>query len=237
MSRHAIVEYLNKSDEDLTNTIYCLIFENNKIYIGQSTRKLKDRISEHKLIKPSSKNLRDRAINKYQTFFVDVLEICKDVDELNIKEQYYIKQYQTNNPDIGYNGDEGGKNKYFTEQHKTNIGRSKKGRRQSEQQIKNCRDAKIGVSHSVEWNKNISKGLIGYKRSEEEKRKNSESNKLYWSTHIQPVCVKCMSIPDNIIFDSISKCRDYYKVDIYKFIDTGRVHKKSGQTFIRLKDL
>lgn len=89
---------------------------NNKIYIGQSKnieqrwkehiRHSKDKYSRHKPYIHS-------AINKYgkDNFKFDVIEECK-FEELDEKERYYIKLYNSNKRGIGYNITPGGDAKY-----------------------------------------------------------------------------------------------------------------------------
>lgn len=87
---------------------------------------------------------------------------------------------------------------------------------------------------SSESSKGKPSSMRGKKHSDTSRKKMSESHK--GKTNI-----KCKSIPDNIIFDSVKLCVKYYHSLGYKFIihyylDNGKIHKKSGQTFIRIKD-
>ena len=95
---------------------------NNKIYIGQVYNKtIYDRFNRH--IKDASSQSRsyiDRAINKYgkDNFVVELIEECKNCNELNNKEKYWISFFNSTNHDIGYNlTDGGGGNTY---KYKTN---------------------------------------------------------------------------------------------------------------------
>lgn len=86
------------------------------------------------------------AIRKYKTFDIIIIEICKSIEELNIREQFYIKQYDciVDNRK-GYNAESGGLNKIpskatiekwkstrgvytLSEEHKRKISESTKGR-------------------------------------------------------------------------------------------------------------
>lgn len=81
---------------------------NNQVYIGQSTN-IQKRWNKHKT-SPFNRNSIGydsffyRAIRKYgiENFSFSVLELCKK-EELNTKEIYWIKFYDSNNPDNGYN--------------------------------------------------------------------------------------------------------------------------------------
>lgn len=79
---------------------------NGKSYIGQSTN-IERRHKEHRTRKGES-SLFHEAINEYgfENFDFSIVEIC-DVKELNNKEVYYIKEFNTLFPN-GYNVSEGG---------------------------------------------------------------------------------------------------------------------------------
>lgn len=84
---------------------------NHKCYIGQSTR-IERRINEHNCIPycPNSKDYNaaiHQAIRKYglENFSIEILEECNP-EELNEKEKFYIKKY--NSYSCGYNQNEGG---------------------------------------------------------------------------------------------------------------------------------
>ncbi len=97
--------YLNM---DKICCIYLLINTlNNKIYIGQ-TINLKQRMSAYKYQKDKSKI--SRAIRKYgwNNFNMKIIEETNS-NELDLKEKYWIRFYNSTNPDIGYNIEEGGK--------------------------------------------------------------------------------------------------------------------------------
>jgi group I intron endonuclease len=94
---------------------------NRKIYIGQTTQKFQYRITSHKNRARRLKNVKSdyllyRAIRKYgfSNFKWEVIEECRDSD-LNDREVFYIKQYNSYAPDKnshGYNMTRGGDN-YF----------------------------------------------------------------------------------------------------------------------------
>ena len=87
--------------------IYLLKFSNNKIYIGK-TIDLKRRIHEHN--KPNElSTVVDKAIKKYYGKIneVTIIEYCAH-ENLNKREQYWIKYYKSYNKEIGYNISMGG---------------------------------------------------------------------------------------------------------------------------------
>jgi group I intron endonuclease len=90
----------------ITNTI------NNKIYIGQVYNKtIYDRFARHiKEASPTHPILLDRAIYKYggNNFIIEQIDEATTLSELNEKEKYWIKYYNSTNRNIGYNLTPGG---------------------------------------------------------------------------------------------------------------------------------
>lgn len=83
---------------------------NSKVYIGQTTRALKDRWKEHlrtKCSKNENSMLIKKAIHKYGSshFRIELLEVCNRAS-LNEREMYYIHLY--NSYHQGYNRTLGG---------------------------------------------------------------------------------------------------------------------------------
>ncbi len=86
---------------------------NGKVYIGATTKSLKDRIKFHIIsVKYSLGSCFHKAIRKYgiENFKWEVICICPNINSLNEQEQYYIKFYDTMN--IGYNNTSGGTSGY-----------------------------------------------------------------------------------------------------------------------------
>ena len=83
---------------------------NGKQYIGQTTRSLQQRWREHCSTRSGCTYLHN-AIEKYgkENFRVEQIDVALDQEELNYKEQQYIKCYNTIVP-YGYNLDSGGGN-------------------------------------------------------------------------------------------------------------------------------
>lgn len=92
--------------------IYCLTNQvNGKVYVGQTTQPLEVRWQTHVL---EAKNGGDtflyRAIRKYspESFSRTVLLVCQDREELDHSEIFYIRSFDSTNPDKGYNMTLGG---------------------------------------------------------------------------------------------------------------------------------
>lgn len=79
--------------------------QNNKVYIGQTIRPIKERFHRH--INDAMNNILDthfaRAIRKYgkDNFIIEEIDNANSQDELNKKEQYWIQHYNSVNE--GYN--------------------------------------------------------------------------------------------------------------------------------------
>lgn len=79
--------------------------QNNKVYIGQTIRPVEQRFHRH--MTDALNNILDthfaRAIRKYgkDSFKVETIDTAQTQDELNQKEQYWIRQY--NSVNNGYN--------------------------------------------------------------------------------------------------------------------------------------
>lgn len=113
---------------------------NNKIYIGQVYNKsIEDRFKRHcDGASSSSPSYLARAIHKYgkENFKVELIEECYSIPEINEREKYWIKYYNSTNSNIGYNltiGGEGGntylcKSKDELDKIKQKISNSNSGR-------------------------------------------------------------------------------------------------------------
>ena len=178
-----------------------------KSYIGQTTRPLNKRVSEHlKLAKTGSKFYFHCALAKYgiENFEISILHTVdgKDkqdlINKLNVLEIKEIENY--NSFYDGYNSNTGGDSYIVSDMSKKKMSNACKGRKFSEEHRKKLSEIKKGCKnpHSEEWCKKISQSLkkkgcdwlhtpemqekcrlahIGLKRSEETKKKMSEAQK------------------------------------------------------------
>lgn len=82
---------------------------NNKIYIGQTTKKLEDRMKSHLSKFKNSKTIFSKAINKhgFENFIFEIIDNANNKDELDEKEIYWIKELNSLTPN-GYNICSGG---------------------------------------------------------------------------------------------------------------------------------
>ena len=87
---------------------------NNKIYIGQTKRDIYKRFGEH-LSRVTSSRKNDRACSLYiamsnhgwENFYAELVEEVED-NVADQREKYWIKEFDSINPDKGYNLDCGG---------------------------------------------------------------------------------------------------------------------------------
>ena len=108
--------------------------QNNKIYIGQTTKTIEKRLQDHwKEARYEAKGKRPinyfhSALLKYgeNSFITEEIDSASDADELNQKEIYWINYYQSTNRAIGYNLMEGGKSGLKSEETKAKISQKKK---------------------------------------------------------------------------------------------------------------
>jgi group I intron endonuclease len=172
------------------NTVVCCIycFENilnNKKYIGQA-QNLRVRTNQHKRhLKNGTDHctLLQKAWKKYgsENFIIYVVEEC-DIDQLNEKEVYWIKELHSHCSENGYNlswgGDSSLRGFHHSEETKKKMSESAKNQPpRSEEYRKNLSEGHKGYVPSEETRKKLSE--IGKKRknSEETRKKISESNK------------------------------------------------------------
>lgn len=146
---------------------------NNKKYIGQKASPV-----FLEKYKGSGKHLKN-AIEKYgvQNFVTEVLEWCKDKEQLNNREIYWISYYKAVESDDFYNLAKGGDGFKKGSRLSTETKQKMKGRVCSEEtRLKRSNKLK-GHVVSEETREKISKGNKGKPRSEETIKKLSESHK------------------------------------------------------------
>ena len=126
---------------------------------------------------------------------------------------------RTHTDESKYKISESNKGRTFSDEHKLKLSESHKGKTPHNK----------GMSPTDESRSRMSESHKGKAQSDETKSKKSESMKGKNSKKVK-------SILDNITFNSCEECATYYKINKghFKRYYNGKIHKKSGQTFILL---
>lgn len=114
---------------------------NNKIYIGQTTKSAAERLNKH-IIEARCQDNGNRpenyfhsAIIKYgeENFTIEEIDTTNSIEELNQKEIFWIKEYNSTDKTIGYNLMEGGKSGIKSLETRQKISEKKKENWQDEE--------------------------------------------------------------------------------------------------------
>lgn len=94
---------------------------NNKVYVGQTKVSIEQRWAEHLRHAKYGKQVINRAMRKYgiDKFYVELLETC-NIKDIDSREMYYIKLYNSTDKSKGYNVSIGGNTPRF-ERKKLNV--------------------------------------------------------------------------------------------------------------------
>lgn len=168
-----------------------------KMYIGQTVHSLEKRWIQHCVPRSSCKGLA-RAIKKYgkESFTVSIMSKASSLEELNHREQYYIRLFNTLAPN-GYNLMTGGGNSYLSEE---------AAKRKSEALKRHYLTHKRPIT-SEETRKKISAAGKGRKKppgTTEKRLKTRPPKKVYQ-----------YDLEGNFIaeFESLKKISEYFKTD------------------------
>ncbi len=155
---------------------------NNKKYVGQSID-LKSRWKNHCSGRWTGVSLIDAAIQKYgrDYFELVILEACQNINELNKKEIFWIKELESLSPN-GYNLETGGrKGEIVNKITKSKMSAARKGpnnpmfgKKHSKETIEKMRNAKLGKRLSTKHRDRIGKGT-----KESKKVKNKWKNRRH----------------------------------------------------------
>jgi group I intron endonuclease len=201
--KHLFLPYPTRND-NIVGTIYMIVNKtNNKIYIGQTTRSLQQRIREYE--KGYGNDYINNSIKKYgfENFTFTIIDTAGTINELNEKEIFYINKYNSTNKEIGYNLELGGKNSIPSPETLIKMSASHSGTIQSEEWINKRIHAK-GSDEAKKYGKpktdkekeylsiNSPKFWTGKTRSDETKLKISNTKKERGISNkvIENVCKK-----------------------------------------------
>lgn len=187
----------------------------NRVYIGQTITSLEERIRGHlKQCKNKKKSsYLHRTINKYgfNSFKVEIIEYCYSRKELDIREKYWIKYYNSNNPKFGFNCTDGGKSTRFNRDIIEKIKRAASGKIPWNKGLTKETDKRIkeASENFIPWNKGLSKNtdfrikemskkrkgavpwIAGKRHSKEAKQKMSVAKlgKKLSREHVKNMCI------------------------------------------------
>lgn len=156
--------------------VYKLTSPSGKSYIGYTTKTLQERFEGHCKNKKSHLYI-VKAIRKYgpDSFITEEIDWTKTVEEAKIKEIYWIKYYDTNNPEKGYNMTKGGDgfDPESASIHRKNFYKTERGKewiRELSRMMSENNPCKKG---NIPWN-------VGIPMEEEVKKKVSNTLKEFW---------------------------------------------------------
>lgn len=192
---------------------------NNKKYVGQTTQRLSDRLSQHKTLSQKYDTRLYRAMRKYGTdnFTISLLEECVD-SLLNEREKHWIKELNTQVPN-GYNINPGGSGViHHTEETKRKISNTLKGRNLvSTEKREQARFKLLGIKRSDETREKLSKiastrtgsknSFYGRTHTDETKQKIAE--KAFGRPSTRRIAITAYSNMVNIPFESMQQAYAY----------------------------
>lgn len=147
---------------------------NAKAYCGQTIKKPNQRWLNHKSSANKKQNhpLYD-SMNKHgaDKFRFDIIDTAETLEELNKKEEFWIRTLGLTNPEKGYNLRSGGENKLHSEESKKKMSFIKIGKKASAETKEKIRILHTGSKRSVETKVKMSAWQIGKKHSAETKAK------------------------------------------------------------------
>ena len=195
---------------------------NGKIYVGQTTRTLQERMGEH--LRNNRNYYIDNAIKKYgiDAFEITILEICDTLEKLNEREIFWIKEFNCKIPN-GYNLTDGGRNfsGYIpTQEQRARRSKMQTGRKASKETCLKRSESLKGHVVTEETRLKLSKAHTGKVMSAEARanmskarkgKKLSESHKIHLAESAKNKrAVRC--IETAIIFNSIGEAANWASV-------------------------
>jgi len=139
---------------------------NGMNYIGQTIVSLNMRIAGHLYETKKAKSYFHNALNKYkkENFIWEIIKKCKNKDELDYWEKFYICYFNTKKPS-GYNltdGGEGLSNYSVSEKTRKKQSLAHMGKKISQETIQKRTESRRGYRHSEETKNKIRQKLMGH---------------------------------------------------------------------------
>jgi group I intron endonuclease len=192
-----------RAKDNRVNSIYLLTNTfNGKIYIGQTWNKVENRLGDNGVGYSHCTHLYSAILkhgcDKFR--YTDVMAICGDQETADYLEDYYIEEYRSRDPKIGYNIKGGGSAGKHSEETKKKISETLKAQAaawspeilaQRTEAISTYWLGKERGPHTEEWkegnskmmierHKNTPHPMLGKNHSEEALAKMSEASKEAW---------------------------------------------------------
>lgn len=204
---------------------------NGKIYIGQTRKTPYDRFKQHLRDACRLDNALSRAVRKYgkQNFYIEQIEECETDQDLNYREIYWIKYFNSIDKKIGYNCNSGGNYYVLNEETRKKISDSHKGKILSEQTKQ-----KISEHHAdVSLEKNP---MYGKFHSPIAKQNMSEKKKIKYIGAGNPFFNKKHSeITRKKI--SIARCGKKHSEETKQKLSQSRIGEKNPRAKLRESDI
>jgi group I intron endonuclease len=142
---------------------------NDKIYIGQTSRPIKKRLSAHiNSANHGSGYAIHKAIRKYgsENFDIQEIDFAESKEEMNEKERFYVTEHKSNDPRVGYNmtvGGDGYTGTFFqTEETKKQISETMTGMKRPRSVCPHC-GVEGSSNHLKRWHNDHCPKLTGKK--------------------------------------------------------------------------
>ena len=183
--------------------IYCITNKiNDKLYIGQTTRTLEERIYEHKHCKKTAVG---KAIQKYgwKNFTVKIVEMCETLEQLNEREKFWIAKYNSIAPN-GYNLTEGGNNGLLSDEACLKISVANTGKKRSAETCKRISESKTGTRMSEK-----TRAIMSATRRGKPKSGKARANMKLAQAKNQKR-VRCLETGE--VFESITMAAEHYGI-------------------------
>lgn len=171
-----LLPYPKRNKLEVKGLIYSITnIMNNKKYIGQTLRGFIERYNEYKYFIKNKSKLNTYLYNSFikygfDSFKFEIIDTGNSIQDLNEKEIYYIKKYNTTNRNFGYNLHEGGRNSLFSDETKMKMSINRKGKPKNKKWIEKA----IAPKGSDEAKK------YGRSKTDEQKKYLSENSPKYW---------------------------------------------------------
>jgi len=142
---------------------------NDKVYIGQTTKKLIERIRDHQRNINRKNYPFYNGLGKHgkENFIWSEIDRASTRDELDSKEEYWIDFYRSTEKKFGYNAKSGGRVPVFNAETRNKISKTSTGRKFSAETKKKMSDIHLGKAIRPK----------GFKMSESQKLSLSRANK------------------------------------------------------------